>query len=257
MRHLLGTTYSSGVDDDDDTSSSGSSNSSSWGDDYDSHAHKLIYAHAACMGLAFGLMFPIGAFLAYTGHHKIHIPIQLTSLAIAVTGFILIVTSIESRGGSHFDNPHSVAGLIILIAAFFLQPVAIYFRQREVHHKNGSFVVLSGMMNVFLGMLLAGLASIYQAFYTVIFLSHLINFIFDPLQLRQKRMIEIAKMKAKGQDIEVQWKDAVFQGRRAARHNIEFDRHAHLRRTAWEKQLDQGGQMVHFLGPGTIKEDEA
>jgi hypothetical protein len=66
---------------------------------------------------------------------------------------------------SHFNTPHSIIGMVLVVLSFFVQPVAVYLGQttaqslahtkvffRSLHRRNGQLLVFFGIANTFLGL---------------------------------------------------------------------------------------------------------
>jgi hypothetical protein len=77
--------------------------------------------------------------------------------------FILIMAGLGR--GTHFNTPHSIVGMILVVLSFFVQPVAVWLGQtsfqslahskvffRSLHRRNGQMLVFFGIANIFLGL---------------------------------------------------------------------------------------------------------
>lgn len=164
---------------------------------------RLSTVHAICMFTSFGVMLPIGAFLAFTGFHKYHVYMQCTAVIIAVVGAGVAINMVEGWGVPHFQGAHGKLGLLILLNTLALQPYAIWRKWIKIHHRNGSLLIVGGFTNIFLGMTAISLDSGYLVMYIFWLSLLLIGFIFDPMQMRSRRMIQMAQMKQRGENIVV------------------------------------------------------
>lgn len=111
----------------------------------------LIYSHAAVMGITFGVLIPLGVYLAYQYLAVVHIAIQVVSIIAALTGFVIIVTYVEVTHKRHFQFPiHGVVGLGLILLLLIMPFLQLHRRLREHHHKLGQIVAFFGMANVLL-----------------------------------------------------------------------------------------------------------
>ncbi|KAI9104059.1 heme peroxidase [Phlyctochytrium arcticum] len=128
-------------------------------------------AHALGMALVWGFVFPFGVFWSRYFRHlpgwmTLHIAIQvLGSLVVLVLGALMIFN--PAGLGIKTNGPHSYVGIALLLAILFelafgilnrlrlrhesLKPVARFCA--EVHHWLGRLLVVSGFVNVALGIL--------------------------------------------------------------------------------------------------------
>ena len=125
---------------------------------------ELLYIHVAIMGAVFGVLFPVGAFLAYhqiTLAHKFTQPI---GIAMALVGFVMVVVYVQLSHGDHFRYLiHGVIGLALLIMVLFVMPLLLVSeRSRKWHHKVGHIIVFFGMGNI----LLVSLVCMHICMYT-------------------------------------------------------------------------------------------
>jgi hypothetical protein len=225
-------------------------------------SHELVIAHACCMFTAFGICLPIGTFLAHTGYHKIHVYCQVTGIVAAIVGFIMIVVNISNTHGKHFevlptpkDNPHTILGLLIIILATTFQPFFIVNKMVFQHHKNGALILALGFINVALGLYYLTSASQYKqyrggflTFYLIWVAAWVLNYIFDPFRMRQGRLIELARMRARGKDTAIDLKkllDLKIEQAQPEDPTI---------RKSWEVQVDRRTQKrIMFMSPGSRK----
>ena len=68
--------------------------------------------------------------------------------------------------GSHYNTPHSYVGMVLVLLAFTVQPVAVWLSEqtripefkefksffRSLHRRNGQMLVFFGIANIFLGL---------------------------------------------------------------------------------------------------------
>lgn len=176
----------------------------------------LVIAHAVFMAMAFGVFLPTGTFLAHTGFHKLHVYCQISGICCSLLGFILIIVQISQTSNAHFEivqpgnNIHKILGLLIIVLATTAQPYFITHKMVWQHHKNGGLILILGFVNILLGLLLItsweptkSYKGFILAFYVLYVGSWALNFCFDPFRMRQGRLIELAQMKARGKDTDV------------------------------------------------------
>jgi PAS domain-containing protein len=125
---------------------------------------ELIYTHGAIMAVSFGLMIPLGALMAHFKKSIIHMIIQPLAIILTCLGFILAVVYTELNNNTHFNQLHSILGLIILIIAMLILPglklsvvLPITKKGRKIltgwHKRLGTSTVFFGIFNIFLGLL--------------------------------------------------------------------------------------------------------
>ena len=111
----------------------------------------LIYTHAALMGTIFGVLLPVGAYLAYQYLAIVHIVIQAISLVGGLAGLITVVVYVELTHKHHIQFPiHGVIGLALLLLMLVMPFLRVHKNLRKYHHKLGHIVVFFGMANVLL-----------------------------------------------------------------------------------------------------------
>ena len=222
---------------------------------------ELVICHACFMVLAFAIFLPTGAFLAHTGYHKIHVYCQLTGILFAVVGFVLIVVYISLNNWDHFqilveprNNPHTILGLIILIMATIIQPIAIIKKYVPIHHYNGALIICLGWINISLGMYYLTSASKYEkyrtgllVFFFIYIAFYTVNYIFDPFRMRQKRLIELAQMKARGKDTKIDLRRLMDEKVNQARPNDLSVR------KEWEISMSHRSSSITYARPGSRK----
>ena len=151
---------------------------------------------------AFGVLLPAGGFLAYTGYHRMHVYFQLGGIIFAVLGFGLSAAYVGwSRS---FTLTHHLLGLIVMLLALVAQPWAITRGWRRFHHRNGSAVILLGLVNNALGIALLGLRRTFVVMYVFVVALQLVFVVFDPLGMRSARMISVTKAKQEGESTVVE-----------------------------------------------------
>lgn len=112
----------------------------------------LLYTHAGIMGLTFGILLPLGAFLAHHKQYLLHKITQPVGIVLALTGFVLVVVYVELSTEKHFRFLiHGVVGLGLMVTVFLLMPVLLLQKQwRKWHGRCGHVVAFFGMANVLL-----------------------------------------------------------------------------------------------------------
>lgn len=122
---------------------------------------EIIYTHAVVMFLSFGLVLPLGALLAHLKKPVVHLIMQPLGLVLAVTGFLMAVVYKEINSTTHFDEIHTIFGLLLLIGALLVLPglkLSVMSPMREKaqrlvniwHRRLGLVAVFSGIFNIFL-----------------------------------------------------------------------------------------------------------
>ena len=120
-------------------------------------------AHGLLMVIAWGLLFPSGAFISLGWRARfakgkwfaLHRGVQSLGLLLTVIGLIVAVKMIQ--GDDHFDDPHHIVGLILIILAC-LQPLNALVRGKpaaatdgvrttqragwELAHKGGGYAMI-------------------------------------------------------------------------------------------------------------------
>ena len=113
----------------------------------------ILYIHVALMLTAFGIVFPIAAFL---NHHRVNLAYKILhpfGLIPAVCGLVAIVVYVQlADRKEHFDFLiHSVVGLALLVLVLLIMPVLILFQKtRAYYFSAGHIVAFFGMGNVLL-----------------------------------------------------------------------------------------------------------
>lgn len=111
----------------------------------------MIYTHAAMMGTIFGVVLPIGAYLAYQYFAIAHFVIQLISVFGALAGLVIVVVYVELTHKHHIQFPiHGVIGLALLLLMMVMPFLRLHKKLKTYHHKLGHIVVYFGMANVLL-----------------------------------------------------------------------------------------------------------
>eukprot|EP00731_Ephydatia_muelleri_P027882 Em0019g755a len=99
------------------SSSSSSSNSNSNSSQAQSTASylPLLYAHAAAMILTFGVLLPVGAFMAHNRKHLVHKLMQPATTVLGLAGLALVVAYVQMTSRAHFrQTVHAVVGVVVL-----------------------------------------------------------------------------------------------------------------------------------------------
>lgn len=115
------------------------------------HLRPLLYTHVALMAAAFGVLFPLAAFLHYHGMmlaYKILLPL---AMVLALCGLVLVVVYVEvARSGEHFRFfVHAVTGLALLVLSLVAMPLLlVYKKSRLFSYRVGHVVAFFGMGNV-------------------------------------------------------------------------------------------------------------
>lgn len=126
----------------------------------------LTTIHGFCMFTAFGVLFPVGGFLAYLGYHRQHIACQSCGLVVALAGACLSIV-FTTAGHRKVDNIHGVVGIALLVMTIIIQPVAIRLSWAPTHRRNGAAIALIGLSNCFLGLLRIGAQFALQLSYAL------------------------------------------------------------------------------------------
>jgi len=112
----------------------------------------VLYTHAALMGITFGILLPLGAFLAHHEKFLIHKVTQPTGLLLAFVGFVMVIVYVSLAHGQHFRFLiHGVVGLALLLLALLVMPTLLLYKPiRKWHRRCGHVVAFFGMGNVLL-----------------------------------------------------------------------------------------------------------
>jgi hypothetical protein len=85
----------------------------------------LITVHAGLMFFAFGILLPIGGFLATNKHLTYHKWFQISGLICAGISYVFAFYFAQINGG-HFKFSHGYLGVILLLMALIGQPLFVY-----------------------------------------------------------------------------------------------------------------------------------
>lgn len=112
----------------------------------------LLYTHVALMAAAFGILFPVAAFMYY---HRVALAYKIIipfAILLALCGFVLILVYVELTTMEHFHFlVHGVLGLALLILAVLVMPLLLLHKKSRVFHfRLGHIVSFFGMGNVLL-----------------------------------------------------------------------------------------------------------
>jgi len=99
-------------------------------------------AHGLMMALAWGLLFPSGAFISLGWRTRfasgkwfaLHRGVQALGLVLTVIGVTVAFSMIPL--GSHFDEPHHIVGLVLALLAC-CQPINALWRAKPVEKTGG------------------------------------------------------------------------------------------------------------------------
>ena len=144
----------------------------------------VIWIHALCMCLAWGVLIPSGVSVAHFGRDSekkfagkvfwfgYHRTINATGWLLQIVGFICAFMYVGSKGGAHFAGGHTIVGLVVVILGT-LQPVNAFFRPHnppmgeeksnarklweKLHIGSGYTAAIFGFVNCILGALLANM----------------------------------------------------------------------------------------------------
>lgn len=112
----------------------------------------LLYTHAALMGVTFGVLLPLGAFLAHHQKFTVHKITQPIGILLALAGFVMVLVYVSLSHGRHFRFLiHGVVGLALLLLTFLLMPTLLLHKPWHKWHKRcGHVIAFFGMANVLL-----------------------------------------------------------------------------------------------------------
>lgn len=122
---------------------------------------ELIYSHGAIMAVTFGILFPLGAFLANIKKPIAHMILQPLGIVLAVIGFVLAAVYKGLNASSHFNQLHSIIGLLLLAIVIIvipglklslLAPIKEKWQRLVIiwHKRLGISAVFFGFSNIFL-----------------------------------------------------------------------------------------------------------
>jgi len=116
----------------------------------ESFSEGLILSHASIMSVCFGIMLPVGVFLATNGSPFAHKIFQPGGIILAMVGYGLVLVYIEVEEKKHFNSIHAIVGFSLVL----LTAVMPFLRLRKdlhyLHKKCGIIIVFYGMANVLL-----------------------------------------------------------------------------------------------------------
>lgn len=111
----------------------------------------ILYSHAAVMGIVFGVLLPIGAYMAYHYFTIVHLVIQIISVIGALVGLVLVLVYAQLSHEQHFRFPiHGVVGLALVLLVMVAPFLRVHKRLTRYHRKLGQIVTFFGMANVLL-----------------------------------------------------------------------------------------------------------
>eukprot|EP00731_Ephydatia_muelleri_P027893 Em0019g766a len=136
------------------SSSSSSSNSNSNSSQAQSTASylPLLYAHAAAMILTFGVLLPVGAFMAHNRKHLVHKLMQPATTVLGLAGLALVVAYVQMTSRAHFrQTVHAVVGVVVLALTLATPLLLARVQWRRWHRGCGHIIIGLGIANVLLG----------------------------------------------------------------------------------------------------------
>lgn len=111
----------------------------------------LLYAHAAAMILAFGVLLPLGAFMAHSQKHLVHRLMQPTGTALGLAGLALVVAYVQMTTRAHFrQTVHAVVGVVVLTMTLTTPLLLVRVQWRRWHRGCGHVITCLGIANVLL-----------------------------------------------------------------------------------------------------------
>lgn len=112
------------------------------------------------MFVTFGIILPLGAFLASVKQLIAHVILQICGQIATTLGLILGLVYVQLNHGNlqHFSQLHSIIGLFIIFLVLILQPflkvissVKLLKKEGKIWHKRlGIAVVFFGLSNIFI-----------------------------------------------------------------------------------------------------------
>ncbi|PYI00207.1 CBD9-like protein, partial [Aspergillus sclerotiicarbonarius CBS 121057] len=140
---------------------------------------QVLIVHATLMGLAFAILFPLGAVIMpiplpissplSVKKLSLHRPIQSATLCITLAGFAAGVYIAHAAG--QLRNPHPIIGIIVVGILVLIQPLLGILQHRAYQKQGGKFgvahrwigrgVIVLGMVNGGLGFRLAGVGGLF------------------------------------------------------------------------------------------------
>ena len=111
----------------------------------------LLYAHAAAMILAFGVLLPVGAFMAHGQRPFVHKLTQPTGIAVGLAGLAMIVAYVQVTSRAHFRlTVHAVVGVVILALSLATPLLLVRIQWRRWHRGCGHVITCLGLANILL-----------------------------------------------------------------------------------------------------------
>lgn len=155
------------------TSSSSEQSGGSGGSGGGASTDKIVTAHAVLMILVFVIFLPLSAMSLHlfpsSGVLSLHAPLQLTTLAIAITGMGLGITLADRT--QQFTEAHPIIGIVVVAWLILFQPAMGFLQHRYfrktggkglfgyMHRWFGRTLIVLGVINGGLGFQLSGIGS--------------------------------------------------------------------------------------------------
>ena len=123
----------------------------------------LILSHASIMSVCFGILLPVGVFLATNGSPFAHKIFQPGGLILTIVGYGLVFVYIEVEEKNHFNSAHAILGFTLVLLTTLMPLLRLRKDLHYLHKKCGIVIVFYGMANVLL-------VSAYETLVHIIFL---------------------------------------------------------------------------------------
>lgn len=103
------------------------------------------------MILAFGVLLPLGAFMAHNRRHLVHKLMQPATTALGLAGLALVVAFVQMTSGVHFrQTVHAIVGVVVLALTLATPLLLVRVQWRRWHRGCGHVIVGLGIANVLL-----------------------------------------------------------------------------------------------------------
>ena len=110
----------------------------------------LILSHASIMSVCFGILLPVGVFLATNGSPFAHKIFQPGGIILAIVGYGLVLVYIEVEEKKHFNSAHAIMGFSLVLLTALMPFLRLRKDLHYLHKKCGIVIVFYGMANVLL-----------------------------------------------------------------------------------------------------------
>lgn len=110
----------------------------------------LILSHASIMSVCFGILLPVGVFLATNGSPFAHKIFQPGGIILAIVGYGLVLVYIEVEEKKHFNSVHAIVGFSLVLLTALMPFLRLRKDLHYLHKKCGIIIVFYGMANVLL-----------------------------------------------------------------------------------------------------------